>query len=126
MRVNSPVELRAMAVTGGFAVDDDTGNRMIQALQATLDSLEARGASLEKLQHNPPMSESPTARWAARHMVETATDPDGLLTQLNTARREIPTYVEAIRLAQRSYREREHVRVREFRKVENVPHPGEE
>jgi hypothetical protein len=121
--VDDPVELRTMALSGGFAVDEDTGNRMIRALEAALDTLESHWADLEKLQHHPPMSESPTARWAAQRMVETATDPDGLLTQLIAARREIPTYVEAIRLAKRSYRERDDASAAEFRKVH---HPARE
>ncbi len=101
----SGTQLKAMATTGGFAVDDSTGNRMIHALEAALATLETRWADLEKLQHQPPMSESPAARWVARHMVDTASDADGLLTQLRTARREIPLYIEAIQLAKRTYRE---------------------
>jgi hypothetical protein len=101
----SGTQLKAMATNGGFSVDDTTGNRMIHALEAALQTLETRWADLEKLRNNPPMSESPAARWVAKHMVETASDADGLLTQLQTARREIPVYVEAIRLAKRAYRE---------------------
>jgi len=103
----SGTQLKAMATTGGFAVDDTTGNRMIHALEAALQTLETRWADLEKLQHNPPMSETPAARWVAKHMVDTASDADGLLTQLQTARREIPVYLEAIQLAKRAYRETE-------------------
>jgi hypothetical protein len=103
----SGTQLKAMATSGGFSVDDSTGNRMIHALEATLATLETRWADLEKLQHNPPMSESPAARWVSKHMVDTAADADGLLTQLQTARREIPVYVEAIQLAKRTFRETE-------------------
>lgn len=103
----SGTQLKAMATNGGFSVDDTTGNRMIHALEAALQTLETRWADLEKLQHNPPMSESPAARWVAKHMVDTASDADGLLTQLRTARREIPAYIEAIQLAKRTYRETE-------------------
>lgn len=103
----SGTQLKAMATTGGFAVDDSTGNRMIHALEAALETLETRWADLEKLQQHPPLSESPAARWVSRHMVDTAADADGLLTQLRTARREIPLYVEAIQLAKRAFRETE-------------------
>jgi hypothetical protein len=103
----SGTQLKAMATNGGFAVDDNTGNRMIHALEAALATLESRWAELEKLQQHPPMSESPAARWVARHMVATASDADGLLTQLRTARREIPAYIEAIQLAKGTYREAE-------------------
>ena len=37
-------------------------------------------------------------------MQQTATDEHGLLTQLQQARDEFPTYVEAINLAKRNYR----------------------
>jgi hypothetical protein len=100
-------ELKALAVTGGFAVDDNTGNRMIEALESTIQTLESRWAELEKLRHNPPMSESPAARWVSQHMVRTAADEEGLLTQLQAARAEFPTYVEAIELAKRTYQETE-------------------
>ncbi|MGB3442658.1 MAG: hypothetical protein WBA97_28275 [Actinophytocola sp.] len=103
----SGTQLKAMATSGGFSVDDTTGNRMIHALEAALETLETRWADLEKLQHDPPMSESPAARWVGRHMVDTASDAEGLLTQLRTARREIPVYVAAIQLAKRTYRETE-------------------
>ena len=101
----SGTQLKAMATSGGFSVDDSTGNRMIHALEAALETLETRWADLEKLQHDPPLSESPAARWVSRHMVDTASDADGLLTQLRTARREIPVYIEAIQLAKRTYRD---------------------
>lgn len=103
----SGTQLKEMATSGGFSVDDTTGNRMIHALEAALQTLETRWADLEKLRHDPPMSESPAARWVAKHMVDTASDADGLLTQLQTARREIPVYIEAIQLAKRAYREAE-------------------
>lgn len=103
----SGTQLKAMATSRGFAVDEHTGNRMIQALDAALGALEARWAELEKFQHDPPMSESPTARWVGRRMVDTASDADGLLTQLRAARSEFPLYVEAIQLAKRTYSETE-------------------
>jgi hypothetical protein len=107
-------QLKAMATNGGFAVDENTGNRMIEALQDALDALESRWAELEKLQQNPLMSESPTARWVSKHMVDTASDADGLLTQLRAARTEFPTYVEAIQLAKRTYQEKETGSSQEF------------
>lgn len=98
-------QLKEMAVSGGFVVEPDAGDRMIRALEAAIDSLEARWAELQKLQENPPMSDSPTARWVADHMVRTAADEEGLLTQLRATREAFPTYVEAINLAKRTYRE---------------------
>jgi hypothetical protein len=115
-----------MASSGGFVVDETTGNRMIAALEAALDSLESRWAELEKLQQTPPMSDSPVARWAARHMVDTATDQDGVLTQLRAARREIPTYVAAIRLAKRTYQEQETAIHRQLRALRTDLRPGKE
>lgn len=99
---------------------------MISALEAALDSLESRWAELEKLQRNPPMSDSPAARWAARHMVDTATDQDGLLTQLRAVRTEIPAYVTAIRLAKRSYQEQETVISQDFTAFRHDLGPGKE
>ena len=121
----SGTQLKAMATTGGFAVDDSTGNRMIHALEAALETLETRWADLEKLQQHPPMSESPAARWVAKHMVDTASDADGLLTQLRTARREIPLYVEAIQLAKRAYRETETGVRTQLRGIRREIDPGE-
>lgn len=121
----SGTQLKAMATTGGFAVDDTTGNRMIHALEAALETLETRWADLEKLQHTPPMSESPAARWVAKHMVDTASDADGLLTQLRTARREIPVYIEAIQLAKRAYRETETGVRGQLRGIRREIDPGE-
>jgi hypothetical protein len=100
-------KLMELASTGGFAIDDSTGNRMIEALESALQALEDRWSELEKLGQDPPMSDTPAARWVAQHMVATAADADGLLTQLRAAREEFPTYVEAIQLAKRAYRETE-------------------
>lgn len=97
--------LKEMAASGGFAVEGSAGDRMIQALQGAIDSLESRWANLQKLGQNPPMSDTPTARWVAQHMVDTASDEQGLLTQLNAARTEFPAYIEAINLAKRNYEE---------------------
>lgn len=122
----SGTQLKAMATSGGFTVDDTTGNRMIHALEAALETLETRWADLEKLQHDPPLSESPAARWVSKHMVDTASDADGLLTQLQTARREIPLYVEAIQLAKRTYRETETGAGSRLHRVRGELTPGEE
>lgn len=100
-------QLKEMAKQGGFAVDDTTGNEMIRSLQGVIDSLEERWNALVKLQQAPPMSATATARWVSGHMVGTATDEKGLLTQLQAARAEFPAYVEAIELAKRNYRERD-------------------
>ncbi|RZQ61921.1 hypothetical protein [Amycolatopsis suaedae] len=102
---DSAVRLKQLAVDGGFRVDEHTGDRMIRALEDTLDSLETRWDSLQKLGTSPPMSSTATANWVSGHMVNTATDGSGLLTRLLEARSEIPTYIEAIRLAKRNYRE---------------------
>lgn len=121
----SGTQLKAMATTGGFTVDDTTGNRMIHALEAALETLETRWADLEKLQHDPPLSESPAARWVSKHMVDTAADAEGLLTQLRTARREIPVYVEAIQLAKRTFRETETGAGSRLHRVRGELNPGE-
>lgn len=119
-------QLKEMATSGGFVVDETTGNRMIRALEAALDTLESRWADLEKLQQNPPLSDSPTARWVARHMVDTASDADGLLTQLRAARAEIPTYIEAIQLAKRTYGDKETGIGQEFHGIRRWLDAGEE
>jgi hypothetical protein len=103
----SGVELKRMATQGGFAVDDATGNRMIQSLEGVIDSLAARWRELEKLQESPPMSSTATAQWVSTHMQQTANDERGLLTQLQQARDEFPTYVEAINLAKKNYEEQD-------------------
>jgi hypothetical protein len=103
----SGVRLKEMAVSGSFAVDDSTGNRMIQSLEGVIDSLTARWATLAKVGQTPPMSTTSTAQWVSGHMVNTATDDRGLLTQLQQARDEFPTYIEAIKLAKQNYRETE-------------------
>ncbi|WP_236005131.1 hypothetical protein [Amycolatopsis pittospori] len=100
-------QLKQMALKGGFAVDDSTGREMIRSLQGVIDSLEERWSELTKLQKQPPMSGTATARWVSGHMYGTANDAQGLLTQLQAARAEFPTYVEAIELAKRNYRERD-------------------
>lgn len=102
-RVLSGVELKAMAANGGFAVDETTGDRMIQALQGIIDTLEARWSALQQFQQAPPMSTTATAKWVSDVMVRTATDERGLLTQLQQAKAELPTYIEAIKLAKANY-----------------------
>lgn len=99
--------LKRMALEGSFAVDDSTGTEMIRSLQGVIDSLEERWSALTKLQRQPPMSDTATARWVSGHMLGTATDGQGLLTQLQAARAEFPTYIEAIELAKRNYKERD-------------------
>lgn len=106
-RVLSGVELKTLASKGGFAVDETTGDRMIQALQGVLDSLEARWASLQQFQQRPQVSTTATAQWVAGHMVNTATDEQGLLTQLQQARSEFPNYIDAITLAKANYRDQD-------------------
>ncbi|WP_410658469.1 hypothetical protein [Amycolatopsis sp. lyj-112] len=100
-------QLKKLALQGSFAVDDSTGTEMIRSLQGVIDSLEERWSALTKLQRQPPMSGTATARWVSGHMLGTATDGQGLLTQLQAARAEFPTYVEAIELAKRNYKERD-------------------
>jgi hypothetical protein len=113
----SGAQLKTMARQGGFAVDDTTGDRMIQSLEGVIDSLTARWNALVKLTQAPPMSTTATARWVSDHMVNTAIDAQGLLTQLQQARDEFPTYVEAIKLAKKNYRERSHVSQQTFAKI---------
>jgi len=104
-------ELKTMAMQGGFAVDDATGDEMIKALEGIIDSLNARWQSLQKIGDQPRLSSTATAQWVSGHMLNTATDGQGLLTQLQEAKNEFPTYVEAIKLAKRNYQEQdEHVR----------------
>ncbi|EME60120.1 hypothetical protein [Amycolatopsis decaplanina] len=111
-------QLKRMAVQGGFAVDESTGQEMIRSLQGVIDSLEERWSALTKLQKSPPMSSTATARWVSEHMHGTATDAQGLLTQLQAARAEFPTYVEAIELAKRNYRERDSENQRELKRID--------
>jgi len=106
-RVLSGVEMKKLATNGGFAVDENTGDRMIQALQGIIDSLEQRWSALEQFRQSPLMGTAPTARWVSDLMVRTATDEAGLLTQLQAARSELPTYIEAIKLAKANYRQQD-------------------
>lgn len=106
-RMLSGTELRTFARSGGFAVDETTGDRMIAALQGVLDSLEARWSALQQFQQRPLMSTTATAQWVASHMVNTATDEKGLLTQLQQARAEFPAYIDAIKQAKANYREQD-------------------
>lgn len=96
-----------MARTGSFAVDDTTGEKMIQALEAVVDTLQQRWSALQKVGETPAMSSTATGQWVAQHMSATANDAQGLLTQLQAARDEFPTYIEAIKLAKRNYADRE-------------------
>ncbi|MFD5094027.1 hypothetical protein ACFWMR_25730 [Amycolatopsis thailandensis] len=110
--------LKEMAKQGGFAVDETTGQEMIRSLQGVIDSLEERWSALTKLQKSPAMSSTATAQWVSQHMHGTATDAQGLLTQLQTARAEFPTYVEAIELAKRNYRERDNENQRNLKQID--------
>ncbi|SFW80548.1 hypothetical protein [Amycolatopsis australiensis] len=100
-------ELKRLAQSGGFAVDDSTGNQLIEALEGVLESLEKRWAALQRLRDAPAMSRTATGQWVSAHMANTAADDHGLLTQLESARREFPTYIEAIKQAKKNYRSRE-------------------
>ena len=100
-------QLKRLAQSGGFAVDDTTGNQLIAALEGVIESLEARWSALQRLSDKPAMSRTATGQWVATHMVNTAADDHGLLTQLQAARAEFPTYVEAIKLAKKNYKTRE-------------------
>ncbi|KAA9165659.1 hypothetical protein FPZ12_006050 [Amycolatopsis acidicola] len=102
-RALSGVELKTLATNGGFAVDETTGDKMIQSLQGIIDSLESRWSKLQAFGQAPPMSTGPAAEFVSQHMVRTATDDKGLLTQLQQARSELPTYIEAIKLAKKNY-----------------------
>jgi hypothetical protein len=103
----SGAQLKALAVSGGFAVDETTGDRMIQALEGIIDTLTSRWSALQQFAQPPQLSTTATAQWVAGHMVNTATDGRGLLTQLQQARDELPTYIEAIKLAKQNYRSRD-------------------
>jgi hypothetical protein len=100
-------QLKQLAKDGGFAIDDTTGNQLIEALEGVLESLEARWASLQRLHDAPAMSRTATGQWVSAHMVSTAADEHGLVTQLQAARQEFPTYIEAIKLAKKNYKSRE-------------------
>jgi hypothetical protein len=97
-------QMRQLAESGGFAVDDTTGNRLIEALEGVLESLESRWATLQRLHDSPAMSRTPTGQWVSAQMVGAAADDHGLLTQLQAARQEFPTYIEAIKVAKQNYR----------------------
>jgi hypothetical protein len=96
-----------LARSGSFAVDDTTGDKMIAALEAVVDTLQQRWSALQKVGETPAMSSTATGQWVAQHMTATANDAQGLLTQLKAARDEFPTYVEAIKLAKKNYADRE-------------------
>ncbi|MGW3992064.1 hypothetical protein [Amycolatopsis sp. NPDC004772] len=100
-------QLKRLAQTGGFAIDDTTGNQLIEALEGVLESLEQRWATLQRLHDAPAMSRTATGQWVSAHMVSTAADEHGLVTQLQAARQEFPTYIEAIKLAKQNYKSRE-------------------
>lgn len=100
-------QLKRLAESGSFAVDDTTGNQLIQALEGVLESLEARWATLQRLHDAPAMGRTATGQWVSAHMVSTAADDQGLLTQLQAARQEFPTYIEAIKLGKQNYKSRE-------------------
>ena len=100
-------QLKRLAQTGGFAIDDTTGNQLIEALEGVLESLEQRWANLQRLHDAPAMSRTATGQWVSAHMVSTAADEHGLVTQLQAARQEFPTYIEAIKLAKSNYKSRE-------------------
>ncbi|MFD8497585.1 hypothetical protein [Amycolatopsis sp. NPDC059657] len=106
-RMLSGVQLRKMAVSGSFAVDENTGNRMIEALEGVIETLTTRWAAIQRLQDSPRLSTTATAQWVSSRMVGTAVDERGLLTQLQHAKAEFPAYVEAIRIAKRNYKQRE-------------------
>lgn len=95
--------LKDLADSGGFTVDENTGDQMINALEEMLDALERRWAEIEKLGTAPPLSTSSTGKWVAQHTLHTASDERGMLTQLRAAREELPQYIEAIRAAKRAY-----------------------
>ncbi len=100
-------QMKRLAVGGGFAVDETTGNELIASLEGVLQTLESRWAALQRFRNNPALSDTPTGQWVAGHMVATAADESGLLTQLEAARAEFPAYIEAIRQAKRNYRARD-------------------
>src|SRR5436305_5567130 len=100
-------QMKALARTGGFAIDDHTGDQLIAALEGVLESLSARWTALQRLRDAPALSSTATGQWVAGHMAATAGDEQGLLTQLEAARAEFPTYIEAIKLAKQNYKTRE-------------------
>jgi hypothetical protein len=100
-------QLKRLAQNGGFAIDDTTGNQLIEALEGVLESLESRWSALQRLHDAPAMSRTATGQWVSAHMVSTAADEHGLVTQLQAARQEFPTYIEAIKLAKKNYQSRE-------------------
>jgi hypothetical protein len=100
-------QLKRLAQSGGFAIDDTTGNQLIEALEGVLESLESRWSALQRLHDAPAMSRTATGQWVSAHMVSTAADEHGLVTQLQAARQEFPTYIEAIKLAKKNYQSRE-------------------
>lgn len=101
-------ELKKLAVNGGFAVDEETGDKMIASLQGIIDALEARWAKLQAFAEPPKMSRTATGQWVSSLMLNTATDEKGLLTQLQTAKAELPSYIEAIKLAKKNYESQDH------------------
>jgi len=100
-------QMKRLATSGGFAVDETTGNELIAALEGVLQTLEARWATLQRFRDHPALSDTATGQWVSAHMVATAADEKGLLTQLEQARAEFPGYIEAIQQAKRNYQSRD-------------------
>ena len=101
------MQMKQLAQGGGFAIDETTGNELIAALEGVLESLNARWTALQRFRDAPALSGTATGQWVSSHMVATAADQDGLLTQLEQARTEFPAYIEAIQQAKRNYQSRE-------------------
>jgi hypothetical protein len=99
------VQMMKLAESRRFAVDESTGNKLMEAFEGTLRTLEAHWDALQRLRDAPALGRTATARWVSVQMVGTAVDERGLLSQLETAREEFPLYVAAIKLAIQNYSE---------------------
>jgi hypothetical protein len=113
-------QLKRLAQSGSFAVDDTTGNQMIAALEGVLETLSARWTLLQRLKDSPALGGTANGQWVSGHMVATAADEHGLLTQLEQARAEFPTYVEAIELAKKNYRTRDEATTADLTAIRHV------
>lgn len=95
------------AGSGGFELTSDHAEHLADSLQAAVDDLTKILDNTRMLDQPPPMSASPAGLFISKVMHDTATDQEGMRTQLARAKEELPKYVEGLRLAAKRYRDTE-------------------
>lgn len=109
--------IKTLAKDQGFAVDENTGDALISAVDAYLKKWAGLKGRAERLKNGLPLGSDPYAKQVTLHTGEQARDAFDKLEQLEAT---LETFVEAIRIAKSNYAKMDDQTVQQFKTSDYV------